>query len=235
MHHLLVNEHKKKFCAFQRTIARRAPGLFSAVSSGFNSDVNVGDDVFHVQTEDYGEPQYSIVTLVYHGGQILHRRNSNYSDIVDAPGYSEEALSERVENQHRSVIEEVRSGAISVPRDSARPNRSAQGIQVCLRNPNSWLANGQATLDVQVLKRADQSPIAGANVEAYLSGVKEVGRFNGETAADGVAQIRFAMPSVSSHGGELVIRADVGGSEAVDEIRFALRAKPKPRAPEAKP
>jgi hypothetical protein len=154
--------------------------------------------------------------------------------MVDAPGYSEEALSERVKNQHRSVIEEVRSGAISIPPASARTNRSSQGIQVRLRNANSWLANGQATLDVQVLKRADQSPIAGANVEAFLHGVKEDARFNGKTAADGMAEIRFAMPGISSQGGELVIRADVGGSEAVDEIRFALRAKSKPSAPEAK-
>lgn len=201
------------------------------MSLGFNSDVNVGDDVFHVQTEDYGEPQYNIVTLVYRGGQILHRRNSNYSDMVDAPAYSEQALAERVENQHRSVIEEVRSGAISIPPASAQANRSEQGIQVLLRNANSWVANGRATLDVQVLKRADRAPVSDANVEAYLNGLGENARFTGKTAADGVAQIRFAMPSVSAQGGELVIRADAGGSEAVDEIRFALRAKSKPGAP----
>jgi hypothetical protein len=204
------------------------------MSRGFNSDVNVGDDVFHVQTEDYGEPQYSIVTLVYHRGQILHRRNSSYSEIVSAPDYSEDALSKRVENQHRSVIEEVRTGAISVPPSSLRANSSSQGIQVRLRNAKSWVANGQATLDVEVLKRADQSPVSDANVVAYLNGVKESARFNGKTAADGVAEIRFAMPNIPSQGAELVIRADVGGSEAVDEIRFAVRAKSKSSAPEAK-
>ena len=204
------------------------------MSLGFNSDVTVGDEVFHVQTENYGQPQYSIVTLVYHGGQILHRRNSSYSNQVGTAEYSENALGERVENQHRSVIEEVRNGAISVPPASARVKRSAHGIQVLLRNANSWLANGQATLDVQVLKRADQSPVSDANVEAYLHGVEENARFNGKTAADGVAQIRFAMPSISSRSGELVIRADAGASEAVDEIRFALRAKSKRGAPKVK-
>jgi hypothetical protein len=204
------------------------------VSHGFNSDVTVGDDVFHVQTENYDQPQFSIVTLVYHRGRILHRRNSSYSDLLGTPEYSEDALGERVENQHRSVIEELRSGAISIPPASVRANRSSQGIQVRLRNANSWLANGQATLDVEVLKRADQSPVAGANVEAFLHGLKESTRFKDRTAADGVAQIRFAMPGISSQGAELVIRADVGEAEAVDEIRFALRSKPRPGAPEAK-
>ena len=204
------------------------------MSLGFNSDVAVGDDVFHVQTEDYGQPQCNIVTLVYHRGRILHRRNSSYSDLASAAGYSEDALGERVESQHRSVIEELRSGAISIPPASARTGRSGQGIQVQLRNANSWLANGQATLDVQVLKRADRSPVSDVNVEAYLSGVKGEARFNGKTAADGVVQIRFAIPSISSGGGELVIRADAGASEAVDEIRFALRAKSKGGGPKVK-
>lgn len=197
--------------------------------------MSVGDDVFHVQTEDYGEPQYSIVTLVYHRGQILHRRNSSYSDIASVRGYSEDALGERVENQHRSVIEEVRSGAISVPSASLRANSTSQGIQVRLRNAKSWLAGGQATLNVQVLKRGEQVPVNGANVEAYLNAASEGTRFSAKTGADGVAQLRFALPNISTQGTELVIRADAGGSEAVDEIRFALRAKSKSSTPEAKP
>ena len=206
------------------------------MSHGFNSDVTVGDDVFHVQTESYDQPQFSIVTLVYHRGQILHRRSSSYSDLAGTSEYSEDALGERVENQHRSVIEELRSGAISIPPASLRPpGAPSQGIQVRLLNANSWLANGQATLDIQVLKRADQSPVSDVSVEAFLSGVKENARFSGKTAADGVAQIRFVMPGIPSQGGELVIRADAGASEAVDEIRFALRAKSKPSGPQAKP
>jgi hypothetical protein len=201
------------------------------VSHGFNSDVTVGDDVFHVQTESYDQPQFSIVTLVYYRGRILHRRNSSYSDLAGTPEYSEDALGERVENQHRSVIEELRSGAISIPPASLR---ASQGIQVRLRNANSWLAAGQVTLDVQVLQRGDNGPVDGATIEAYLSGTNENARVQAKTGADGVAQLRFAAPNAASHGAELVIRADAGASEAVDEIRFVLRAKPKSRQPKAK-
>jgi hypothetical protein len=205
------------------------------MSLGFNSDVAVGEDVFHVQTENYGQPQYSIVTLVYHRGRILHRRNSNYFDLVSAAGYSEDALGERVESQHRSVIEEVRSGIIDIPAGSSRVSGApSQGIQVRLRNANSWLAAGQATLDVQVLQRAGDAPVSGANIEAYLNGAKETARVKAQTGADGLAQLRFAVPNLASKGAELVIRADAGASEAVDEIRFVLRAKPKSTAPEAK-
>lgn len=204
------------------------------MSSGFNSDVSVGEDVFHVQTEDYGEPQFNIVTLVYHGGRILHRRNSSYSDFVATAEFSEEALGERVEDQHRSVIEEVRSGAISVPPSARTGSNKSHGIQVRLRNANSWLAAGQATLDVEVLNRADSSPVPDAEIEAYLSGASEKAHCKAKTRADGLAQLRFAVPNAASQGAELIIRADAGASEAIDEIRFVLRAKPKSSPPKAK-
>lgn len=204
------------------------------MSSGFNSDVAVGNEVFHVQTEEYGEPQFSIVTLVYHGGRILHRRNSSYSDFAATPEYSENALGERVEDQHRSVIEEVRLGTISVPRDAQADPDESHGIRVRLLNANSWLAAGQATLDLQVLRRSDDAPIRDAQIEAYLSGPLEKTHFKARTGPDGLAQLRFAVPNTASHGAELVIRADAGASEAIDEIRFVLRAKSKSGTSKAK-
>ena len=204
------------------------------MSSGFNSDVNAGREVCHVQTEDHGQPECLIETLVYHRGRILHRRTSNYSDLVAAPEFSEGALRERVENQHRGVIDAIRDGAIAIP--AAAPGRveaSGGGIQVRLRNATSWLAAGHATLDVQVLRRGGGQAVANASVEAHLTGTKEEARFSTTTAVDGVAQLRFAMPPLGPDGAELVIRA--GAESGSDEVRYALRSKTKsaPREPEA--
>lgn len=196
------------------------------MSLGFNSDVPVGDVVFHVQTENYGEPQYAIVTLVYHRGRILHRRNSSYSDLTAAPGFSEESVSGRVEDQHRSVIEEIRNGEISLPHGEGATAASAeQGIQLRLRNASSWFAAGQATLDLEVIQRRDGTPVEGARVEAFLTGSKDRAHCEDKTGSDGLARIRFAVPNAAASGAELVIRADAGGSQAVDEIRFILRPK----------
>ncbi|MGB6874510.1 MAG: hypothetical protein WBD87_00615 [Candidatus Acidiferrales bacterium] len=205
------------------------------MSVGFNSDVSVGQHVFHVQTENYGQPQFSIVTVVYHRGQIVHRRNSSYSDLASAAGHSEDVLGERAENQHRSVVEEIRNGAIAIPAVSSHASAApSQGIQVRLRNANSWLAGAQATLDVQVLQRANNQPVRGANVEAYLNGANEEAHFTATTGDDGLAQLCLAAPHAGSEGSELVIRANAGASSVVDEIRFVLRAKPKGGPPEAK-
>jgi hypothetical protein len=196
------------------------------MSLGFNSDVPVGNDVFHVQTENYGEPQYTIVTLVYLRGRILHRRNSNYSDLIATAGFSEKSLNGRVEDQHRSVIEEVRKGAISIPSGPVPSNNSgSQGIQVRLRNAGSWFSAGQASLDLEVIQRKGNAPVEGAKVEAFLTGSKAGAQCEAETGVDGLARIQFAIPNAAANGAELVIRARAGKSQATDEIRFILRPK----------
>lgn len=196
------------------------------MSLGFNSDVPAGGDVLHVQTENYGEPQWTIVTLVYYRGRILHRRNSSYKSLLAAPGFSEEFVSSRVKDQHRSVIEEIRKGAISVPRDPATPSSpAAQGIQLRLRNADSWFAAGQATLDVEVLQRKDNSPVESVRVDAFLTGSADEAHCEARTGPDGLARMRFTVPNTAAGGAELVIRADAGGSQATDEIRFILRSK----------
>jgi hypothetical protein len=203
------------------------------MSSGFNSDVNAGREVCHVQTEDHGQPECLIETLVYHRGRILHRTTANYSDLVTAPGFSEGALRERVENQHRAVIDAIRDGAIAIPAvASGRAEASGDGIQVRLRNATSWLAAGQATLEVQVLRRGDSKPIANANVEANFTGLNEEAHFSTTTGKDGLAQLRFAMPPLGPDGSELVIRA--GSESGNDEVRYALRSKAKSAPQERK-
>jgi hypothetical protein len=103
---------------------------------------------------------------------------------------------------------------------------------VRLRNANSWLASGKATLDVQVLRRGGNEPVASVNVEANITGLKDEARFSATTGVDGVAELRFAMPSLGANGSELVIRAQ---SEAgSDEVRYALRSKAKLAPPDVK-
>ncbi|HEV2617445.1 MAG TPA: hypothetical protein VGU63_12645, partial [Candidatus Acidoferrales bacterium] len=207
------------------------------MSSGFNSDVNVGADVCHVQTEDHGQPECLIETLVYHRGRIFHRRTSNYSRLVVAPGISEEALRERVEAQHRAVMDAVRDGAIAIPPAVEGGARApSDGIQVRLRNASSWVAAGHATLDVQVVRRGGGEAVANANVEASFTGLKGDAHFSATTGEDGVAELRFAMPPLGANGAELVIRAkaESGSDEVRDEVRYALRSKSRPAPPETK-
>ena len=62
------------------------------VSSGFNSDVRVGEQVFHVQTEDRGPAHPVFDTMVYQNGMVLYRRASNYESFAASADFTPEEL-----------------------------------------------------------------------------------------------------------------------------------------------
>jgi len=196
------------------------------MSSGFNTDVRVDDRVFHVQTEDRGPNHPVIDTVVYHSGRILHRRSSSYEHLLGSAEFTPEGLRERVAEQHRQVIEDLRGGVlaeqIAAALDAAaRPG----GIQVQLLNPTSWLTGGNVQLDVEIVRRADRQPLAGAQVEAAIEGAAESTRHAGTSDDNGRVRIGFPLPPLGKGDLALVIQAhaDLGK----DEIRFAMRSRSK--------
>jgi hypothetical protein len=196
------------------------------MSSGFNTDVHVDDHVFHVQTEDRGPSHPVIDTVVYQYGRILHRRSSNYEHFLSSPDFTADGLRERVEEQHRQVMDDLREGALSQQIAAALELATRTGgIQVQLLNPTSWLEGGNVKLDVEIVRRADRQPLAGAQVEAAIEGAAEVARHAGTSDDQGRVRIGFPLPPLGKGDLALVInaRADAGR----DEIRFAMRSRAK--------
>jgi hypothetical protein len=84
----------------------------SSMLFGHNSNVNVREATFHVQTEDRGVNTALIDTTVYHNGRVMHRRTNNYHDLVPLNPDREEALRLRLDEQHRATLEDIRTGAL---------------------------------------------------------------------------------------------------------------------------
>ena len=200
------------------------------MSSGFNTDVRVGDRVFHVQTEDRGPNHPVIDTTVYQNGRVFHRQASDYQQFKDSGEFSDELLRQRVQEQHRTVIEDLRGGRLDAEIAAAVEKASAaSGIQLQLLNPNSWLTAGHVSLDVEILRRADRQPQAGVEVNAAIEGALQDGRCAGTTDDQGRVRIQFPMPPLGKGDLALVIHAQTKGGK--DEIRFAMRSRAKTAAP----
>lgn len=91
---------------------------------GFNTEVRIANNVFHVQTEDHGAQKHLIETTVYMGGRLVHRRKVSYEELLESPNFSETEVRFRLEDQHRAVIEELRSGALTFeppPKPAPKP------------------------------------------------------------------------------------------------------------------
>ena len=63
---------------------------------GFNSNVEVGGVVYHVQTEDRGLNHPFVDTVVLAGGRVVHHRSASYLDLLSGETLDEAALGERV-------------------------------------------------------------------------------------------------------------------------------------------
>jgi hypothetical protein len=198
------------------------------MSSGFNTDIKVGEQVFHVQTEDRGPAHPIIDTAVYQNGRILHRRAFNYTELSSTDSFTDEDLRFRVEEQHRAVIEDIRSGALDSEIASASAATQASrpgGIQLQLLNPGSWLSAGKVSLEIEVSRRSDRQPHVGASVQAQIEGSLDGARHSATSDDQGRARIQFPLPPLGKGDLALVIQAKADTWK--DEIRFIMRSRPK--------
>jgi len=83
----------------------------NALITGYNTDVEYGGIVYHIQTEDKGLEHPIILSLVYVDGAILASKRSPYDDLVSG-GFDKETLIQRLQRQHKLICAAVRAGRI---------------------------------------------------------------------------------------------------------------------------
>jgi hypothetical protein len=155
----------------------------------------------------------------------MHRRTNNYFDLLPLDADREGALKKRLDEQHRTVLEEIRSGVLKL---TARPAAFASAplmLSIDLVNAKSWLAGKRAKLQIAVRHKENGRGVAGAQIAAKIDGAATTVELKTETGKDGRAQLEFDMPRLSSAEPALVIEASDG--QAKGYLRFQLRAKPR--------
>jgi hypothetical protein len=214
---------------------------------GHNSNIKFGANIFHVQTEDRGESHALIDTTVYYQGRVLHRRTNNYLDLLPLNDDTVQALKLRVDEQHRVVLEAIRSGELqlTVPPSTLGPTRGEMAhnpepnpqveqsplpdvqqrkLVLELLNARSWLSGRNATLLLAV-KDESGTPVQGVQVLAEIEGSAGHPPYTTQTGNGGQATISFEMPKLVATEAALVIRAEEKNIQA--QLRFTLRAKPR--------
>ncbi len=192
---------------------------------GFNTDIKVGNTVFHVQTEDRGVNNPVLDTTIYMKGRVLAKRGTSYQDFLASPDFNEVELHAMLEQQHRRIIEEIRSGQLpEMAQLGALP--APGGISIQLLNPATFLKGSTMTLELQVTRRRGSQPLPGAQVRTLVhTGRPQPLDFNGKTDGDGKLVLQFPRPHMGPGGAELHIQAN--SPEGQDEIKYTLRARPK--------
>jgi hypothetical protein len=209
---------------------------------GHNTNLTIGNITFHLQTEDRGESHALIDTTVYYHGRVLHRRTNNYFDLLPMNEDRQQALKLRLDEQHRTVIEEIRSGELqlAIPpaidalhpaepppagqHEPSQPPTEPRKLLLELTNAKSWLSGKHAKLQLTV-RELGGDPVLGAQIRVEIEGSENGTPLQGQTGALGHAQIEFDMPRITGPEPALVIHAE--NHTGKGHLRFALRAKPR--------
>jgi len=202
---------------------------------GHNTNLKLGSVTLHIQTEDRGGAHAFIDTMVYYRGRVLHRRTNGYSDLLPLDADREEALRLRVDDQHHTVIEEIRSGALqlAIPEETpvaqqmtvpAVAGSGLKNFHLELTNAKSWLSGKRAKLLVLV-QEEDGAPVSAAEVRVEFEGSEGGVEQHGQTDAQGQVLIEFELPRITSAEAAMLISAE--RQDGKGHLRFALRAKPR--------
>jgi len=206
---------------------------------GHNTNVHIGSATLHVQTEDRGVSSALLDTTVYFQGRILHRRINNYFDLLPLSSDNEQALKLRLDEQHRNVIDEIRSGQLQLAIPTATPEAKPAGpatkvaatapaadgvLSLQLVNPKNWLSGKRALLQI-IVRDALGKGAAGALVTLRFDGADESVDVSWACGSDGVALIEFELPKFTSAEPALLLTARHGTAKG--QLRFAMRAKPR--------
>ena len=199
---------------------------------GFNSNVRVGDAVYHVQTEDRGPAHPFLDTVVYEKGRVVYKRSTSYESFAataSKDGDLGKQLHDLLAQQHREVIAQVETGTLPLRGQSKAISEPAEveasvGLEVRLANPKTWFVSGSVTLEIEVRRRNSKRGVGEAEVEAFLEREKErIHCTVAQTDTTGKATLKFPLPLMDLDGVSLVIRATDGS--LYGELRFRLKSK----------
>jgi hypothetical protein len=209
--------------------------------TGSNTDVRHGNRVFHVQTEDKGQANPKIETLIYVGGEILDSYRSSYEDLMANPPVLEAAIQGRMEDQHRAVIRDIKSGKYDLmppdlleeqafndrPLDQAileflQQEGDVDCLELVLDQPLRPVFGSLFRVQVHARLCQSQSPVPGAEVTVKLvSSIKKAtSLLLGRTDADGLFIGEVQLPP--SQPGQCAVVVSCSSTHGFDELKAAV-------------
>ncbi len=203
--------------------------------TGFNTDVEYDEQIFHVQTEDRGRANPIIESLVYTGGEIVDSIRSGYDELAASEEYSEAAVQKRMEHQHKALIRDIHNGKYDP--EGPKPfgynlvsNRSLDEVvheflttelgvdRIVVETEGDVLpVEGQpADLVVRVREESTERPVAGAAVVIKLISTagKPTELFSGKTDTEGRIHASIDVPQSNEAETAIVCQAEASGANA---------------------
>lgn len=212
--------------------------------TGHNTDITYNGIVYHVQTEDKGSSNPIIETLVYKGGEILDARRTSYLHLLK-DGYDEEKIITMIEDQHRSMITEIKDGKYEqgavksdplvegiidkkksldqVILDYLASAEEKERLVLQLQGAQELIEGSPCALNVLTKNSNHGQPLKGVKIIVkIISTVKKpITVYEGKTDRNGLMIVEFVVPEFPEGNAALIIQAfsDIGSDEIKQIIK----------------
>jgi hypothetical protein len=88
----------------------RLDAILIPMEAGLNSDIQINENNYHIQTEDWGWDNPFIVTKVFNQGAVIKSYKIPYKSVLKTPFPSEQSIRIALENQHNEILDRLISG-----------------------------------------------------------------------------------------------------------------------------
>ena len=186
---------------------------------GFNTNVCGKDATFHVQTEDRGQKNPVIDSVIYVGGKVVERFRTSYVPQQK----SAEEIEAMVRKQHRELVESIRSGVLAPSLQQPEPASvpTVSGYSVKLTNQSDVGRDGHLTFEFAVLNKGQGEPARGASLDVkWLPAEGEASKAAVTTGDDGKAVVCFPIPE---NGSEVALLVLVKGNQGRELLKYRIR------------
>lgn len=216
--------------------------------TGFNTDVDFEERIFHVQTEDKGAGNPVVETLIYCQGEIVAQQQTSYADLTESGICSEDRVLERMENQHQAMIRQILNGKFEsegpkpfghniisnrsldeVVLDFLVENVAPTEIRLELVDEKKLVEGSRQTVRLRVVDIGTEQPIMGARVSLKLASTlgDPVELFSAVSDRDGLVEASVALPRLPGADSAVLCEGRFGAART--ELRQIV-GKRKPRA-----
>ena len=81
------------------------------MQKGFNSDITVRGQRYHIQTEDWGMQNPYVVSRIFINGAVMKTIKTPYETVLrTGSNYQDEAIKAALHRQHSQVIDSLMAG-----------------------------------------------------------------------------------------------------------------------------
>ena len=182
---------------------------------GFNSDVQHGDTVYHVQSEPR-ERERLLDTQVFVGGRCVGKRASSYDNVFFQPGSIEDQLHEMLRSQHRLVVEAAREGRLG---DVLDGNLAQTELSLQFVNADQVFVDDAVVMRFRVT--AGGQAVAGASLVSRLRLLETEPIYSqAVTDAAGTAEMRVSLREAVLQDADILVEATHGGRSAWRKFRL---------------